>query len=87
MKRHKHKEIPLDWLKGTTGETKDKRKQEILSASPILILLGQILEDKYNAKERTKDIDYDCPSWSHKQADLNGYLRALEDVIKLLPTP
>jgi len=28
--------------------------------------------------------DYDCPSWSHKQADINGANRMLREVRKLI---
>jgi hypothetical protein len=28
--------------------------------------------------------DYDCPSWSHRQAHNNGYRQCILDVLKLL---
>lgn len=38
--------------------------------------------------KRTKAVvtepDYDSPSWSHKQADMNGYNRAIKEIIDLL---
>jgi hypothetical protein len=32
----------------------------------------------------SKSSDYDSPSWAYKQADQNGYNRALNDIIQLL---
>lgn len=38
--------------------------------------------------KRTKDTvvepDYDSPSWSHKQAHMNGYNQAVNEIIELL---
>jgi len=34
--------------------------------------------------EKVRINDYDSPSWSHKQADQNGYVRALREVMLLL---
>tara|TARA_R110000751_G_scaffold110047_1_gene207465 strand:- start:10403 stop:10669 length:267 start_codon:yes stop_codon:yes gene_type:complete len=39
----------------------------------------EILEDYVEPEDVTIQ-DYDCPSWSHKQADRNGYNRAIKKV-------
>lgn len=46
-------------------------------------LIGIKIEDA--RKKQISDESYDSPAWSERQADLNGYQRALEE-IKLLLT-
>ena len=70
------------WFKGysSSPEVKEKRKKEILSYrnafDELRILLKDFLE------ETTPD--YECPSWSHKQADVNGANRKLHQVLNLI---
>jgi hypothetical protein len=57
-------------------------KKEVKSAKNVLDKLEDIV------KSRLKDIvvteDYDSPSWAFKQADRNGYNRALMEIINIL---
>lgn len=67
------------WFKGLkTKDEKDKRKKELLSYRTAYEALIEILEEK------TSTPDYDCPSWSHKQADQNGYNQAIKEVKALI---
>ena len=66
------------WTKGLKGEDKKKRTEEIKSYKNAFDALQEILEEEKSTP------DYDCPSWSHKQADQNGYNRAIREVIKLI---
>lgn len=68
------------WLKGLTGEAKEKRKKEILSYRNAFEELSKLLEEDYGESVP----DYDCPSWSHKQADVNGANRKLRQIIELI---
>lgn len=68
------------WLKGLKGEAREKRKNEIKSYRNAFNALKEILENDF--EETTPD--YDCPSWSHKQADVNGANRKLQTIINLL---
>jgi len=67
------------WVKGLKGEAKEKRKEEIKSYRTAFEELAKLLEEESMTK-----IDYDCPSWSHKQADQNGYNRAIRSIKKLI---
>ena len=70
------------WLTGLKGEDKDKMRQFVVGNQKLLDKLVEIL---YNIEERTDEVvlsDYDSPSWSHKQAHLNGQ----RDVIRKLIT-
>ena len=65
------------WVKGLTGEEKKKRVEEVKSFSRGFKELLEILV------EESSTPDYNCPSWAHKQADQNGYNRAIRHIQKL----
>ena len=70
------------WFKGLkTKEEKDRRKQEIISHSTFIEDLKELLQTEFR---KDKFEDYDSPSWAYKQADLNGYNRALTKVLSIL---
>lgn len=66
------------WLKGKP----DTFAENVRQSADVLEQLTNILES-LKPKEAV-DVDYDSPSWSHKQAHRNGYARALTDVLELL---
>jgi len=66
------------WLKGYKGEEREARIKEINSYRNAFEALSEIL------REEESTPDYDCPSWSHKQADQNGFNRAIRKVKTLL---
>ena len=65
-------------------ESKDKVRVSILAAKRILDAAIAILKDQQAAIERPKLDDYDCPSWSHRQAHLNGEIAGINKAISLL---
>lgn len=78
-------------MKTIWTQVTDKQEEQDIRASfaGSLVLrkrLIKILEGKIEAYENasmSKD-GYDCPNWAYKQADLQGYKRALKEVISLL---
>lgn len=77
----KIKEVFLGNLKGAE---RDKFRQEVINSKNVLDKLSEIL---YNIQESKRDsvlVDYDTPSWSHKQAHLNGEVAMLKKVIELI---
>lgn len=66
------------WLKGYKGKEREARTKEINSYRNAFEALAEILEEEDSTP------DYDCPSWSHKQADQNGYNRAIRKVLSLI---
>ena len=68
------------WVKGLKGEAKAKRISEIKSYRNAFDTLKEILESHF--EESTPD--YDCPSWSHKQAHVNGANQKLQSILNLL---
>ena len=67
------------WYKGYSGNKAD-RKKELLSYRNAFEEAKKILEEEFEESVP----DYDNPSWSHKQADVNGANRMLQKVIDLL---
>ena len=68
------------WLKGLTGEEKEKEKKRILQSKTLLNEIADILEGSFEDGVP----DYDSPSWAYHQADHNGANRKLREVIKFL---
>lgn len=66
-------------------EEKESFLRQVASAAPVLDRYRELIEKKITKTEDTNNTDYDCPSWSHKQADDNGYLRAMKELLRLLP--
>lgn len=66
------------WLKGYKGTERDSRVKEVLSYHNAFEAIKELLEEEEFVP------DYDCPSWSHKQADRNGYNRAIRKVKAIL---
>lgn len=57
-------------------------KRQISSSKDVLEKLEKIINDKI--KDVVLVDDYDNPSWAYKQADRNGYNRALTEVLNIL---
>lgn len=74
--------MKLTWVSHLPKDQQEGFKKQINSAQDILERLQQILEDKRT--EVVLSTDYDNPSWAYKQADRNGYDRALTEVINLI---
>jgi hypothetical protein len=68
------------WTKGLTGKDKEKRVKELQSYRIAFKELSDLLQEDFEEKAP----DYDTPSWSHKQADVNGANRKLRQILKLL---
>ncbi len=71
-------------LSGLRGPEREKMKNIVLENTILLDKLKQILYNMQEGKRSTVLVDYDTPSWSHKQAHLNGELAAFQKVIELL---
>jgi hypothetical protein len=70
------------WFKGVPSDQKEARRKELLSYRNAFDELSQLLEEEFEESVP----DYDCPSWSHKQADVNGANRKLKQILKLIKT-
>lgn len=70
------------WFMDLPKDQQEGFKKQVNSAKDVLEKLEQIIRDK--TKEITLSDDYDSPSWAYKQADRNGYNRALTEVLNIL---
>lgn len=66
------------------AESKEQFTAQVLASEKVLDKLREIVYNKVLDGEKVSVVDYDSPSWSHKQADRNGYLRGLREVLELL---
>lgn len=70
------------WFTHLPKDQQEGFKKQVLSSRDVLERLQKIMEDKKT--EVVLSTDYENPSWAYKQADRNGYDRALTEVINLL---
>ena len=70
------------WFMDLPKDEQEGFKREVKSAKSVLDKLEQIVQKKI--KEIVVVDDYDSPSWAYKQADRNGYNRALTEIINIL---
>lgn len=70
------------WFMDLPKDEQEGFKKEVKSAKGVLDKLEQIVNSKI--KEIVIANDYDSPSWAYKQADRNGYNRALTEIINIL---
>lgn len=73
--------MDLRWLKNLPEDVEEvDREKEVLGFRNAFRELTEVLE------RELKEIapDYDTPSWAYKQADQNGYNRAIRSVLKLI---
>ena len=71
------------WLKDIPAEEVDAFKAQLISDKNTLDKLCKIVYNIVRNDGDIKSSDYDIPSWSHKQAHLNGRKEAFETVIAL----
>lgn len=74
------------WTKGLEPDAKDEMKLHFNGSAQLRKRLGSILNEKIDAKNREsmKDDAYDNPSWAFKQADAQGYKRAMTEILSII---
>jgi hypothetical protein len=70
------------WFMDLPKDQQEGFKKQISSSKDVLEKLEKIIKEKI--KEVVLSEDYDSPSWAYKQADRNGYNRALTEVLNIL---
>lgn len=78
--------ISTEWLAGIPDqEEREQFEKAWRNSTYVLDRLKAILERKMAGLDIDKPDDYDNPSWAVKRADRNGELRALTEILRLLP--
>jgi len=78
--------MKTSWLSGLEPDAK-KQMEDYFKSSPLLReRLVHILENKITSRHKRglSLEEFDSPSWAYKQADKNGYERAMLEVIELI---
>jgi hypothetical protein len=72
--------------KGKTEEEQKILDEEFAASHNLRNSIKEVLERKVESvrKEMVKKVNYDNPSWAYTQADYNGHIRALGELINLL---
>lgn len=82
-----------DWFKGIKktdddyAEKKKARLAELKAAEPAFRVLKTLLERDIDNRRSSQVSNqrYEEPQWAYKQADLNGSIREIERILKMLP--
>jgi hypothetical protein len=77
--------VPLStaWFKGVSSEEKEDRAR-LIRNSIVVDILRAYVEDKLSQEQKVSKSDYDSPSWAFAQADRNGAIRTLNELLLIL---
>ena len=76
--------ISEQWFIGSSKDEREQIKDLVLSSPILLDKLQKILYNMQESKDKSVVHDYDTPSWSHKQAHLNGEKDAIRKMLQLV---
>lgn len=82
-----HPAVPIQWFSNLPKAEQEEFKNNLIGCKKVLDRLSELCYNSIKDGESTKLTDYDSPSWSHRQADLNGYVRAYREFIQLISLP
>lgn len=68
------------WLNHVLTDTREEFKNKIKANKEAWLLLAEVLENRI----QVYNPNYDEHSWAYRQADQNGYNKALREIIDLL---
>ena len=75
--------MKAQWLGSLKGDERENFRLSVQSSKLVLDKLNEIVYNMYKEAESTNSIDYDSPSWSHKQAHYNGMREAYSKILEL----
>lgn len=78
------KRVNSAWIQGLDADSKQKVESALQLDEIILDRLAKILYNMRESKTTTVLDDYDSPSWSHKQAHINGQLDIIDKLIAIV---
>lgn len=78
--------LSILWTKNREGLDAVAFGERVVNSHDVLFRLQEILKDKISDARQSQlsSSSFDKPSWAYKQADLNGYQRALEEITHLI---
>ncbi len=75
------------WTKHCRSDAeKEQFQNEVLGSSRVLKRLQELLKEVETDLDQTEQSTkiYDLPNWDYRQADMNGFRRALRTVNKII---
>lgn len=74
------------WTKGLESDAAKELKLHFKSGLHLRKRLATLCQDKIDAKDRAsmKDTEYENSGWAFKQADSQGYKRAMKEIMSLI---
>ena len=75
------------WYRGCkSDDDKEERLSLFKQSSQLRKVLTSVLESKSDEAEKSglSKEGYDCPNWAYKQADTQGYKRAMTEILSLI---
>ena len=77
--------MQIKWLSHIKDQAaKDEFKETLQNSKLVLDKLSEIVYTTIKNRTSVTRSDYDCASWSYKQAHLNGYEECARDLLSLL---
>lgn len=71
------------WFIGIKPEEKVEVEQLIRNSTTVLDQLTKVIEAELHELEALKVTDYTNPNWAYQQADKNGAIRVLKNLLLL----
>jgi len=82
----KPRKLPLGILNRLPKEyPKEDFYNDAYGCEKVLKVYRDTLRHRIDKLQEPKEVDYDSPSWAHKQAHINGKIEAYQDVLRMLP--
>lgn len=72
------------WFQGVPAEEVESLKARLLGDKKTLDNIRKIVYNIVTKERDIRKVDYDSPSWSHKQAHKNGMLEAFNSIMRLV---
>ena len=78
--------MKTQWYKGLDSDAKKEIQLHFNGSVMLRRRLTEILEGKVVSKDRESmdATQYENPNWAYKQADAQGYKRAINEIISLI---
>lgn len=76
--------MDIKWTQGLSEKDAQTIRELVSRNTMLRTRLKEILEAELASSETLRLKDYDSPNWAFKQADTNGYQRALRKIITLI---
>lgn len=78
------KQLDTRWTRNLRDpEAKRNFEQVLRNSTLVSSRVVDLLNEMKRDTQKTKFTDYESASWAYKQADQNGYIRAIDDILNL----